>query len=217
MITVGIIEDHPVTREGFATIIESDPDLHLIATANDYESSLDWTTPIPEVVVLDLVLPGLSGANAVLALRQRGTRTLVVSMIERRDTVVEAVAAGAHGYLTKQAEPDEFTTAIKTVAADGMYVSPTLAGYLLRSANDPALQITLTERETQVLELLAQGETNRSIARALHISDRTVGDHVTAIRRKLEVVYGPVTRTRMGRLWDNGIISDRHDHGSDPG
>jgi DNA-binding NarL/FixJ family response regulator len=204
MIRVGIIEDHPLTMRGMREVVAADSELELVAVAGDYESSLGWGDPIPSVVVLDLLLPGVSGAEAVLALRQRGARVLVVSMMEGRDAVVEAIGSGASGYLTKQAEFGEITAAIKLVADDGMYVSPTLAGYLLSKSEDGdagGIGVRLTPRELDVLRLLAQGETDKSIAGMLAISRRTVGDYVTSIRRKLEEIYGPVTRTRMTRLF----------------
>jgi two-component system nitrate/nitrite response regulator NarL len=212
MIRVGIIEDHPLTMRGLREVVAADPELELVAIAGDYESSCTWADPVPTVVVLDLLLPGVSGAEAVLALRQRGARVLVVSMMEGRDNVVEAIGSGASGYLTKQAEFEEITAAIKLVAEDGMYVSPTLAGYLLRKSeddDDAGLGVRLTPRELDVLRLLAQGETDKSIAGMLGISRRTVGDYVTSIRRKLEEVYGPVTRTRMTRLF----IENKRDGG----
>jgi DNA-binding NarL/FixJ family response regulator len=204
MIRVGIIEDHPLTMRGFQEVVTADPELELVAMAGDYESSLGWKDPIPSVVVLDLRLPGISGAEAVMALRNRGARVLVVSMLEGRDTVVEAIGSGASGYLTKQAEFAEITAAIKIVADDGMYVSATLAGYLLSKSEDDdaaGLGVRLTSRELDVLRLLAQGETDKSIATMLGISRRTVGDYVASIRRKLEAIYGPVTRTGITRLF----------------
>jgi len=203
MIRVGIVEDHPVTLHGLEAAILAHGELILAATANGYEATREWENPIPEVVILDLVLPGISGPEAVTALRDRGAKVLVLSAFGRRDNVINAMAAGASGYLTKQAEYEEITAAIKVLSRGGSYVSATLAGYLLSCSDEDrhSLGVRLTPRELEVLRLLAQGESDTGIARCLQLSPRTVGGHINSIRRKVEEVYGPVTRTRLTRLY----------------
>jgi DNA-binding NarL/FixJ family response regulator len=129
-------------------------------------------------VLLDLHLPGLSGAAAVTHLCARGQSVLVVSASEAPADVIEAIGAGARGYLTKQAEEAEIVGAIRAVAEQRTYVSATLASYLLQAP------IRITEREREILELVAGGETDQDIAELLQLSVRTVHSHLDRIRNK---------------------------------
>jgi two-component system nitrate/nitrite response regulator NarL len=179
MISVAVIEDHPVFRRGLIEAIEQAPGLSLAIAADSVENFVERAHDRPDVVILDLGLPGgLEGASAVHHLRLQDLTVLVVSVEDREAPVLDAIAAGAGGYLTKKAEPDEVIRAVTAVAAGDMYVSPTLAGYLLKEP------IPLTEREKEVLRLLATGETDRDIAEQLFISVRTVHGHLEEIRAK---------------------------------
>jgi DNA-binding NarL/FixJ family response regulator len=179
MISVAVIEDHPVFRRGLIEAIEQAPGLSLAMAADSVENFVERAHDRPDVVILDLGLPGgLEGASAVHHLRLQDLTVLVVSVEDREAPVLDAIAAGAGGYLTKKAEPDEIIRAVTAVAAGDIYVSPTLAGYLLKEP------IPLTEREKEVLTLLATGETDRDIAEQLFISVRTVHGHLEDIRAK---------------------------------
>ena len=131
-----------------------------------------------EVLLLDLHLPGLRGAAAVAHLCARGHTVLVVSASEAPADVVEAIGAGARGYLTKQADEAEIVGAVGAVAEGRTYVSATLASYLLQAP------INITEREREILELVAGGETDQDIAELLQLSVRTVHSHLDRIRNK---------------------------------
>lgn len=138
-----------------------------------------WREHRPDVVLLDLWLRkgGIQGADAVKDLVGRGHRVLVVSMSEEEIPVMDSLAAGAHGYLTKEAEPEEIRKAITDVSQPGIYYSPTVAGYML---NGPQL----TPREREVLQLVAGGETTADIASQLYIEQSTVNGHLDNIRNK---------------------------------
>ncbi len=181
MIQVAIVEDHPVFRKGLIQVIEATPDLALAGAARSVEeldAQPQGGEQAAQVVLLDLRLPGLTGAAAVAHLYTRGQTVLVVSASEAPADVVDAIGAGARGYLSKQAEEAEIVGAIRTVAEGRTYVSATLAAYLLQAP------IHITEREREILELVAGGETDQDIAELLQVSIRTVHSHLDRIRNK---------------------------------
>jgi DNA-binding NarL/FixJ family response regulator len=198
MTTVAIVEDHPVYRLGLVQAIEATPVLDLVITARSIEDFQARALTRPDVVILDLHLPGgMEGAEAVDNLAAQGFAVLVVSVSDRQAVVVDAIGAGARGYLTKEAEPDEIIRAVMIVAAGGTYVSPTLAAFLLKAP------IQLTEREKEILQLVASGETDRDIADQLVISVRTVHSHLDRIRDKT----GRRRRADLTRLAiEHGIV-----------
>jgi DNA-binding NarL/FixJ family response regulator len=178
MIRVAVVEDHPIFRKGLVHVIDAAPDLRLIGASRSVEELDAQGEAQAEVVLLDLHLPGLSGAAAVTHLCARGQSVLVVSASEAAADVIEAIGAGARGYLTKQAEEAEIVGAIRAVAEGRTYVSATLASYLLQAP------IRITEREREILELVAGGETDQDIAELLQLSVRTVHSHLDRIRNK---------------------------------
>jgi two-component system, NarL family, nitrate/nitrite response regulator NarL len=179
MITVAAVEDHPVYRQGLVQAIEAAPEVILVLAARSIQDFETRVPARPDVVLLDLHLPdGMEGVQAVNHLSSRDLAVLVVSASKGATDVLDAIGAGARGYLTKQAEPDEIIRAVRAVAAGGTYVSATLAAYLLKAP------IQLTEREREILRLVAGGETDQDIAEQLIISVRTVGSHLDRIRDK---------------------------------
>jgi DNA-binding NarL/FixJ family response regulator len=140
----------------------------------------------PELVILDLGLPGMHGAHAVRHVCERGAKVLVVSAEGSQSDVLDAIAAGASGYLTKSAEPGEITAAVHIVASGETYVSPTLPAYILRAAKQDQASAphALTAREREILALVAAGERDSDIAEQLFISVRTVRSHLDRIRDK---------------------------------
>jgi DNA-binding NarL/FixJ family response regulator len=178
MIGVAVVEDHPVFRKGLIQVIDAAPDLRLTGASRSVEELDAKGDTQAKVVLLDLHLPGLRGAAAVAHLCSRGQTVLVVSASEAPADVVEAIGAGARGYLTKQAEETEIVGAIRAVAEGRTYVSATLASYLLQAP------IHITEREREILELVAGGETDQDIAELLQLSVRTVHSHLDRIRNK---------------------------------
>jgi two-component system, NarL family, nitrate/nitrite response regulator NarL len=178
MIGVAVVEDHPIFRKGLVHVIDAAPDLRLTGASRSVEELDAQGDAQAEVVLLDLHLPGLSGTAAVTHLCARGQSVLVVSASEAPADVIEAIGAGARGYLTKQAEEAEIVGAIRAVAEQRTYVSATLASYLLQAP------IRITEREREILELVAGGETDQDIAELLQLSVRTVHSHLDRIRNK---------------------------------
>jgi DNA-binding NarL/FixJ family response regulator len=178
VIPVGIVEDHPFFRAGLGQAVQAAPDLQLAAVTGCVEELNPNDLHGRAVCLLDLNLPGLRGPDAVRHLCQQGLSVLVLSASEAPADVVQAVRAGAAGYLSKDVEEQELLTAIRTVATGRTYVSPRLASYLLETP------ICLTQREREILELVADGDTDQDIADALKISVHTVHSHLDRIRQK---------------------------------
>lgn len=179
-ISVAIIEDDPIPRAGLVHAVRDLPGIELVNDSPSVESYERQQSGPAQLILLDLRLRGggLSGPDAIAHLCQQGSRVLVVSMFEQEEAVLDAITAGAHGYLTKEAEAEEVARAIMTVAGGRPYFSATVAGYLLREP------IRLTDREKQVLRLLAEGATSAEIAAELFISLKTVNGHLDRIRDK---------------------------------
>ncbi|MDP9794073.1 DNA-binding NarL/FixJ family response regulator [Catenuloplanes nepalensis] len=194
--TVSVIEQHPLFRQALAGVIDGVPELvrgPLTASVDEFLAH----RAAPGVVVLDTQLPGRNGAGAVLAVAEAGHRPLVLSTAATHADVRAALAAGARGFLTKSADVPEIAAAMRAVAAGGNYVSPTLAARLLHTpAPAPVARTVLTDRERQVLALLAHGDRDVDIARALTISVRTVRSHLDRIREKT----GRRRRSELTRL-----------------
>jgi DNA-binding NarL/FixJ family response regulator len=180
MIRVAIVEDHPVFRKGLMQVVEIAPGLELAGVARSVDEFDALRLGGGVIVLLDLQLEGsrLEGPDAVAHLVAGGHQVLVVSASEQPTDVVQAIGAGARGYLSKQAEETEILGAIQAVAQGRPYVSATLAGYLLQAP------IPITAREREILELVAGGETDQDIAEQLTISVRTVHSHLDRIRDK---------------------------------
>jgi len=175
---VVVIDDHPVFRQGLVSTVESVDDMTVEGAFDAVEAAVRADLESIDVVLLDLMLPGLSGADAVRRIVATGARVLVVSALGERPAVVAAMGAGASGYLTKSSDPNEILTALRVIAAGGSYISPTLASFFLSS------EVRLTERERDVLTLLAEGDRDADIARELKISVKTVQGHLDRIRDK---------------------------------
>lgn len=207
MIKVAVIEDHPLYRQGLIQIVELASECVLVGAAGSAEELEQAEHDECDVAILDLHLPDCSGAGAVLRVKEYARAILVVSASEDRTSVVEAIGAGASGYLPKSADADEIEKAIRTIAAGGSYISPILASYLLvesrRSRADDAFE--LTPRESEILSLVADGETDTDIAHRLFISVRTVRSHLDRIRDKT----GRRRRADLTRLaYEQGVVGE---------
>ncbi|MGH8898308.1 MAG: response regulator transcription factor [Egibacteraceae bacterium] len=187
-----LVEDHPATRDGLAAFLRATDGLELVGAAPSARQAVALDVGDPDVVVLDLVVDGptaleeFHGAEAVEAIAERwpGAAVLVYTAFECRRCMVDAFAAGACGYLLKREELPVLARVIRQVAASE-FPTPGLAGFLLSTEPEPGYH--LTGREIEVLELLAEGMTNSEIARALRISQKTVANHLEAIRTKMRV------------------------------
>ena len=183
MISVIIIDDHPIYRQGMAMAVEQADDLEVVGEAKSIED-FDQMENRADVVLLDLNLPGIEGAAGVAHVCEKGNRVIVVSAAGSPEDVIDAIAAGACGYLTKETGTEEITRAIRTVVRGESYVSPTLASYLLGADSRNNQGIKLTKREREVLGLLASGESDIEIAAQLFIAKATVHSHLDRIRDK---------------------------------
>ena len=194
MTRVLIVDDHPVFRDGLAGLLATVPGVEVAGSAGSAEEALaDLARTAPDVVLMDINLPGASGVEAtrrVLAAAP-ATAVLVISMVDDDDSVLAALAAGARGYVLKGATAAEITAALATVAAGGAVFGAGVASRMLARAPAPpagplAGQEDLTAREREVLDLLAEGASNRQIARSLGLSLKTVQNHVSRILDKLQ-------------------------------
>ena len=191
-----IVDDHPVFRDGLAGLLATLPEVEVAGTAGTAEEALAiLSETMPDVVLMDINLPGASGVEATRRASQiaPATAVLVVSMVDDDDSVFAALAAGARGYVLKGASAAEITAALRTVAAGGAVFGAGIANRML--GRMPA-QLSgpkhlpqhedLTAREREVLDLLAEGASNRQIARSLGVSLKTVQNHVSRILDKLQ-------------------------------
>lgn len=191
-IRILIVDDHPIVREGLGAVLETQPDFALVGEASSGTAALDLAREQqPDVVLLDLELPDLDGVAVLQSLRSTApqARALVFTAFDTDERILGAVRAGARGYLLKGAPREELFHAIRVIHAGGSLIQPVVAARLLQHALEPPAPQTepLTEREIEVLRLLARGRQNKEIALDLQISERTVKFHVSAILAKLGV------------------------------
>jgi DNA-binding NarL/FixJ family response regulator len=182
-IRVLIVDDHPAVRRGLRTFLELAADLEVTGEAADGLSALEEIERTrPDVVLLDMVLPGLDGLAVLRELRQRGLDAKVLVVTSFTDRLVPAMRAGARGYLSKDVDPHALVAAVRSVHAGHLLLEPGVAASLVGApADGPAL----TARERDVLALIAEGRSNREIARALTVAEKTVKTHVSSILMKL--------------------------------
>jgi len=189
-IRILIADDHPIVRDGLTAVLGTQPDFEIVGAASDGEETLRQVAALrPDVLLLDLEMPRLDGVETLrrLAVDGRSTPTIVFTAFDTDDRIVEAVRAGAQGYLLKGAPREELFNAIRVVQAGGSLLQPVVASRLLNRLNqdrqtDPD---ALTAREVEVIHLLAQGLPNKEIATRLVITERTVKFHVGSILSKL--------------------------------
>ena len=188
-IRVLIVDDHPVVRDGLRGMLAGDPDLEVVGEASDGADALARIgTSRPDVILMDLRMPGMGGVAAIRALAERGNRArvLVLTTYDTDSDVVPALEAGATGYLLKDSPRGELVRAIRAAARGEAVLAPSVASMLVSQLRAPG-QDALSERELEVLTLIAQGETNRGAAARLFISEATVKTHLLHIYAKLEV------------------------------
>ncbi len=189
-----VVEDHPLFRKGVVALLESVPGFVVAGTATTGEEAVASARTLrPDVVLMDLQLPGISGIEATRAVvtADPEVRVLVLSLFEDEDSVFLALRAGARGYVLKDADEEELTGAIRAVARGEAIFSQAVAGrvlaYFSRPQETPKVFPALTDREREILGLIAQGRPNPVIARTLSLSPKTVANYVSAIFAKLQV------------------------------
>ena len=188
-IRILIVDDHPVVRDGLRGMLAGEPDLDVVGEASDgAEARAVVGTLRPDVILMDLRMPGMGGAAAIRALAEDGNRAriLVLTTYDSDSDVVPALEAGATGYLLKDTPRPELVRAIRAAARGEAVLAPSVATRLVSQLRAPA-QDALSERELEVLTLIAQGETNRGAAARLFISEATVKTHLLHIYTKLDV------------------------------
>ena len=190
-IRVLIADDHAVVRQGLRTFLELQDDIEVVADVADGEAALRAAREHePDVVLMDLVMPGMGGVEAIRGLREvrPEARVLVLTSFLDDEKLFPAVRAGAAGYLLKDVEPAELVRAIRTVDDGEALLHPAVAARLMEEFAEterPAAEEALTAREREVLQLIARGLPNKLIARDLEIAEKTVKTHVSSILSKL--------------------------------
>jgi len=192
-IRILIADDHPIVREGLSAVLETQPDFTIVGEAASGAQAVARAAELrPDVILLDLELPEMDGVAALRAIRAADptAKVIIFTAFDTDERILGAVQAGAQGYLLKGAPREDLFQAIRVVHGGGSLLQPVVAARLLRQVSSPAapaLPERLTERELEVLRLLAKGRQNKEIAGELWISERTVKFHVSAILSKLGV------------------------------
>ncbi|ABU60254.1 response regulator [Roseiflexus castenholzii] len=189
-IRILLVDDHAVVRQGLKMFLGLDPDLQVVGEAENGEEAIRLTGELnPDVVLMDLLMPVMDGVTAIARIRRDfpDTEVIALTSVLEDEAVMKAMRAGAMGYLLKDTQAEELRRAIKAAAAGQVQLSPRAAARLMRDVRAPESPEKLTERETDVLRLLALGRANKEIARELNIGEKTVKTHVSAILRKLDV------------------------------
>ncbi|NPA06643.1 MAG: response regulator transcription factor [Chloroflexi bacterium] len=219
-ITVLIVDDHAVVRQGVRAFLETQPDIHVVAEAASGEEAVRQAERYaPDVVLMDLVMPGMDGVAATRAIKRVSPRSQVIVLTSYHDDehIFPAIRAGALSYLLKDVSPDELATAVRRAAQGEAILHPRVAARLVQEIHaarvtsepdTPSAFEDLTERELEVLRLIAQGLSNAAIAQRLYISERTVKSHVSNILSKLHLA----DRTQAAvYAWKKGLMRAMND------
>lgn len=189
-VRIVVTDDHSVVRQGLRMFLELDDELEIVGEAANGAEAVELATSLgPDVVLMDLLMPVMDGITAITEIRKQapGVEVVALTSVLEDASVVGAIRAGAIGYLLKDTNADELRRAVKAAAAGQVQLSPEAAVRLMREVRAPEAPESLTEREMDVLRLLADGQSNKEIARNLSIGEKTVKTHVSSILAKLEV------------------------------
>jgi two-component system, NarL family, nitrate/nitrite response regulator NarL len=193
-IRILIADDHPLFREGVALSLSREPDLEIVGQASSGEEAITLAGDLlPDVLLLDVVMPGIGGIAAARRIAAAWPVICIVMLTvsEDNDDLLAALKAGARGYVLKGVGARELANAVRSVAHGSVYVSPALAsGILFEMARVPPQQDplnSLTERERDILNLVAEGLTNREIGERLHLAEKTIKHYMTNVLQKLQV------------------------------
>lgn len=203
-----IVDDHPVVRDGLRGMFAGVPDFEVLGEAADGAEALDLAESLrPDVILMDLRMPGMDGAAAIRWLSERDipARVLVLTTYDSDSDVVPAIEAGATGYLLKDSPREELFRAVRAAYRSESVLAPSVATRLMSQLRSPA-QGALSERELEVLALIAQGLNNREAAASLFISEATVKTHLVHIYAKLEVNDRAAA---VGAAYERGLLIPR--------
>ena len=190
VIRVLVVDDHSVVREGLRMFLGRDPDLEVVGEAADGAEAVQLAQQLlPDVVLMDLLMPGMDGITAIKAIRSSfpDTEVIALTSVLESEAVLGAVKAGAIGYLLKDTQALELRKAIKAATAGQVQLSPQASTYLLHSIRAHEIKEALTDREMEVLRLLARGKSNKEMARELQVVEDTIKTHIRHILSKLGV------------------------------
>jgi DNA-binding NarL/FixJ family response regulator len=189
MIRVVVADDHPIVRSGIVGLLSSADDIEVVGEAGDGAEAVALATQLsPDVVLMDLRMPKVGGAEATaqIVAARPDVRVVILTTYESDENILAAIEAGASGYLLKAAPQDEILAGLRSVARGEVALAPSITALLVNRMREPA-RVSLSERETQVLALVADGNSNRAIATALFVSEATVKTHLIHVFEKLEV------------------------------
>lgn len=195
-VRVILADDHRIMRQGLCALLEKEPDMEVVAEADNGRTTVELTRKLqPDVIVMDLTMPNLNGVEATrqVVAEYPGVKVLALSMHSDKRYVAGVLGAGASGYLLKDCALEELVRAIHVVVANQTYLSPGVAGIVVEGymahlpATESALMSNLTAREHEVLQLIAEGKAIKEIASTLHVSVKTVETHRQQIMNKLDV------------------------------
>ena len=197
IISVLLVEDHHVVRKGISYLLSLEKDIDIVGEAEDGNEGIKMAKELcPDVVILDITMPNLNGIDSVRRIRKSvpNTKVIILTMHTREHYIRQALREGASGYLLKESTHTELVNAIKTVHKGDVALSPSISKFVFNEyvkQSDPKQDVDslelLTDRERQVLRLVAEGKTNKDIAKCLKISKSTVNIHRTNVMQKLDI------------------------------
>ncbi len=205
-VRIVVVDDHPVVRDGVAAVLSSAPGLEVVGQADDGPEAVRIVARLdPDVVVMDLRMPGGGGVDAVREMARRGLRAavLVLTTYDTDSDTVAAIEAGATGYLLKDSPAETLVAAVRSTASGETVLSPTVASRLASHVRRPRSRSGLSARERQVLVLVARGMSNRLIANELFVSEATVKTHLAHIFDKLGA---PDRAAAVAAAYEQGIL-----------
>jgi DNA-binding NarL/FixJ family response regulator len=199
VIRVLIVDDHAIVRTGLSQLLGTADDIELVGAASDGAEAVTMAAELrPDVVLMDLSMPGTDGISATgqIVAADPGVHVLVLTSFSDQARILDALQAGAEGYLLKHSEPEVILAGVREIVAGGSPLDPKAARVLLTNRRSPGPETKLTDREQEVLDMVGAGLPNKTIARRLGISERTVKAHLTNVYQRL----GVTDRTQAA-LW----------------